>query len=236
VAIIQHNFKITPQNNEKMLRFAFLYIIFLTASAFAPPTRTPHPHLTQLHQMFSSEAPHLQTVDDNANNSDPFESYDPSPSQRTIVTKDISVGSGSTVLDASSSSSSQLLQIQYSAKLLNSKFTANLKQFETPSMVFQTGEQRILPGLEEGIVGMKVGGRRLVRVPPNKGYGDKWYRGVVPPDSHLEFDVTVVQVADGPLDEFKMKLEQFGVERAVGAAVCLGYLALSPLLEKSGVL
>ncbi|KAL3795460.1 hypothetical protein HJC23_000818 [Cyclotella cryptica] len=219
-----------------MLRFASLFVTFLTASAFAPPTRSPHSQLKQLHQMFSSEAPPLQTVDDDAANSDPFESYDPSPSQKTIGTKDVSLGSGSTVLDASSSSSSQLLQIQYSAKLLNSKFTANLKQFETPSMVFQTGEQRILPGLEEGIIGMKVGGRRLVRVPPNKGYGDKWYRGVVPPDSHLEFDVTVVQVAEGPLDEFKMKLEQFGVERAVGAAVCLGYLALSPLLEKSGVL
>jgi hypothetical protein len=119
---------------------------------------------------------------------------------------------------------------------MNSKFTANLKQFDTPNMVFQSGEQRILPGLEEGIVGMKVGGRRLVRVPPNKGYGDRWYRGVVPPDSHLEFDVTVVNVADGPLDVIKMKLEQFGVERAVGASLCLAYLAISPFLEKNGVL
>ena len=82
---------------------------------------------------------------------------------------------------------------------------------------------------------MKVGGRRLVRVPPNKGYGDKWYRGVVPPESHLEFDVTVVNVADGPVEEFQMKLEQFGVERALGAAVCFAYLAFSPLIEKSGI-
>ena len=103
-------------------------------------------------------------------------------------------------------------------------------------MVAPTGQQRILPGLEEGINGMKVGGRRLVRVPPNKGYGDNWFRGVVPPNSHLEFDVTLVNVADGPVDEFKMKLEQFGVERAAGAAVCLAYLAISPMLEKSGIL
>ena len=100
----------TPQFNEKMPGLAFLFIIFPPALAFAPPTRTPYSHITQLHQMLSSEAPPLQTVDDNANNSDPFESYDPSPPQKTIATKDISIGSGSTVGDASSSSSSQLLQ------------------------------------------------------------------------------------------------------------------------------
>jgi FKBP-type peptidyl-prolyl cis-trans isomerase len=205
-------------------------LILSTASAFAPTAiKTSR---VQLNQMFSFEAPALETVPDS---SDPFESYDAtSPSQKTIAIKDISLGSGSEVSDAKTSDS-QLLQLQYTAKLMNSKFSANLKQFDTPSMVFQTGQQRCLPGLEEGIIGMKVGGRRLVRVPPNKGYGANWYRGVVPPDSHLEFDVTVVNVASGPVEEFQMKLEQFGVERALGAAVCLGYLALSPLIEKSGI-
>lgn len=142
------------------------------ASAFSPAQIKPH--LTQLHQMFSSEAPALETVDTDPN--DPFDSYDAtSSSQKTIAIKDIAVGSGSEVADATKSGS-QLLQLQYTAKLMNSKFSANLKQFDTPSMVFPTGESRCLPGLEEGIIGMKVGGRRLVRVPPNKGYGDSWYR------------------------------------------------------------
>lgn len=213
-----------------MIRCAFLLLLSM-ASAFSPAQIKPH--LTQLHQMFSSEAPALETVDTDPN--DPFDSYDAtSSSQKTIAIKDIAVGSGSEVADATKSGS-QLLQLQYTAKLMNSKFSANLKQFDTPSMVFPTGESRCLPGLEEGIIGMKVGGRRLVRVPPNKGYGDSWYRGVVPPDSHLEFDVTVVQVASGPVEEFQMKLEQFGVERALGAGVCFAYLALSPMIEKSGV-
>lgn len=221
------------QLTNVMIRITCLLLIS-TASAFAFAPATTKPHLTQLRQMFASEAPALETVDADPNN--PFESYDAtSPSQKTIAIKDISVGSGSEVVDAKKSSS-QLLQLQYTAKLMNSKYSANLKQFDTPSMVFQSGEQRCLPGLEEGIIGMKVGGRRLVRVPPNKGYGDNWYRGVVPPNSHLEFDVTVVQVASGPVEEFKMKLEQFGVERAIGAAVCLAYLALSPMIEKSGIL
>ena len=182
--------------------------------------------------MFSETAPALETVDP----ADPFESYDAtSPTQKTIGTKDVTIGTGSEVIDYTKTSESQLLQLQYTARLMNSKFSANIKQFDTPSMVFPTGQSRCLPGLEEGIIGMKVGGRRLVRVPPNKGYGDQWFRGVVPPDSHLEFDVTVVNVANGPVEEFQMKLEQFGVERAIGAGVCFAYLAFSPLIEKSGI-
>jgi len=50
-------------------------------------------------------------------------------------------------------------------------------------------------------------------------------------DSHLEFDVTVVNVANSPVDEFKMKLEQFCVERTLGAAVCLGCLVLTRRVE-----
>ena len=182
--------------------------------------------------MLSETAPALETADP----TDPFESYDAtSPTQKTIGTKDVTIGTGSEVTDYTKTSESQLLQLQYTARLMNSKFSANIKQFDTPSMVFPTGQSRCLPGLEEGIIGMKVGGRRLVRVPPNKGYGDQWFRGVVPPDSHLEFDVTVVNVANGPVEEFQMKLEQFGVERAIGAGVCFAYLAFSPLIEKSGI-
>lgn len=57
----------------------------------------------------------------------------------------------------------------------------------------------------------------------------------MPPNSHLEFDVEVLQVAQSPGEEFMMKLEQFGVARAIGATVCFAYLALSPILEQKGI-
>jgi hypothetical protein len=48
----------------------------------------------------------------------------------------------------------------------------------------------------------------------------------------LEFNVELMSIAQNPGEEFKMKLEQFGVERAIGATVCFAYLALSPLFEQ----
>lgn len=187
---------------------------------------------TKMNQMFP-QAGALEVVEDGSATSDPFESYQPTDEQKEVATKDTSVGSGYTVGE----DEGQLLQIKYSAKFLgNPKFTSKIKEFDVPNMVFKTGEQRCLPGLEEGIQGMKVGGTRLVRVPPSKGYGDSWFRGVVPPNSHLEFDVELVNIAQNPGEEFMMKLEQFGVGRAIGGTLCFAYLAFSPLLEKNGIL
>mmetsp|Transcript_28118 Transcript_28118/g.57329 ORF Transcript_28118/g.57329 Transcript_28118/m.57329 type:complete len:235 (-) Transcript_28118:335-1039(-) len=176
----------------------------------------------------------LEVVDETTSASDDaFANYQATEEQTTIAIKDLVIGSGYTVGETSES---QLLQVKYSARLLGSKFTAKIREFDIPNMVFPTNQSRILPGLEEGLQGMKVGGKRLVKVPPNKGYGDSWYRGVVAPNSHLEFDVELKNIAQTPGEEFMMKLEQFGVERAVGAAACLAYLAVSPMLEKSGIL
>lgn len=178
------------------------------------------------------ESSALEVVEGEGTSTDPYDSYKATDEQTEVAIKDISTGSGYTIGD----DDSQLLQISFNAKFVESKFTANIKEFEVPSMVFKTGEQRCLPGLEEGIQGMKVGGVRKVRVPPNKGYGDNWYRGIVPPNSHLEFEVTLQNIAQSPGEEFMMKLEQFGVGRAIGATVCFAALALNPILEKNGII
>ena len=174
----------------------------------------------------------LEVVDEDSTSSDPFDSYKATDEQKEVAIKDTSIGSGYTIGEEEN----QLLQIKFTSKFVDGKFSANIKEFDVPSMVFKTGEQRCLPGLEEGIQGMKVGGTRKVRVPPNRGYGDNWYRGVVPPNSHLEFDVELLKIAQSPGEEAMMKLEQFGIGRAIGSTLCLAYLALSPLLEQKGII
>ncbi len=58
---------------------------------------------------------------------------------------------------------------------------------------FQIGTDKIIAGLQQGIVGMKVGGMRRIIIPPSVGYGEKG-QGAIPPDSVLVMDVELLSV------------------------------------------
>jgi FKBP-type peptidyl-prolyl cis-trans isomerase len=55
---------------------------------------------------------------------------------------------------------------------------------------------KLIKGLEDGFIGMRVGGRRLIEVPPELGYGDAGVPPDIPPKARLLFDVELVEVRD----------------------------------------
>jgi FKBP-type peptidyl-prolyl cis-trans isomerase len=65
---------------------------------------------------------------------------------------------------------------------------------ENQACSFRLGDRRVIPGLEYGVEGMRVGGRRRLRVGPHLGYREEGIPGVVPAHAVLEFHVTLVGV------------------------------------------
>jgi FKBP-type peptidyl-prolyl cis-trans isomerase len=100
---------------------------------------------------------------------------------------DIKVGTGA-VAEAG-----QTVMVHYTGWLTNGKkFDSSVGK--APFEVTPLGNAPVIKGWNEGILGMKVGGKRQLRIPPELAYGADGYPGAIPPNATLIFDVQLLSV------------------------------------------
>jgi hypothetical protein len=85
------------------------------------------------------------------------------------------------------------VSVHYIGKLQNGTKFDSSRDRRQP-IVFVLGAHSVIKGWEEGINGMKVGGKRKLVIPPDLAYGDRGSGSVIPPRAVLSFDVELVKV------------------------------------------
>ena len=104
-----------------------------------------------------------------------------------LVVKDVVVGTGA------EAKVGNMVSVNYTGKFADGKiFDSSIPRGKP--IEFTLGIGQVIKGWDQGVSGMKVGGKRTLVIPPNLGYGAEGYPGAIPGNATLYFEVELVGV------------------------------------------
>jgi FKBP-type peptidyl-prolyl cis-trans isomerase len=119
---------------------------------------------------------------------------DPEPEPKVVKTdsglkyQDLKDGKGEGVKKGDT------VQVHYTGWLAKTKKKFDSSHTRMEVYEFTLGAGRVIKGWDEGVIGMKVGGRRKLMIPAKLGYGAEGYDGLVPKNAELVFEMELVKI------------------------------------------
>ncbi len=116
------------------------------------------------------------------------QSSQPMTTSNELQITDLVVGTGTTAAPGDA------VTVHYIGSLVNGSVFDASANHGTQGFTFPLGAGQVIKGWDQGIVGMKEGGKRRLVIPASLGYGEQGYPGVIPPNATLIFEVELVKV------------------------------------------
>lgn len=112
---------------------------------------------------------------------------DPTTTASGLVIEELVLGDGAEATRGAS------VRVHYTGWLTNGEsFDSSVSRGDP--FGFTLGVGQVIRGWDEGVQGMKVGGKRKLTIPPDLGYGARGAGGVIPPNATLIFEVDLLEV------------------------------------------